>query len=208
MDSWKEIEERRKLKKKINDAKSEKLRKKWQEEYRKKDKLVKISLARDKREWANDIAKEAENAANVGNMTGVYNATRKLCNNMCRPKNITMVKDKEGRLLTKDDEIKKRWRDHFTEVLNRPAPTDEAIIRQDTPINEDIDTGYITKEEIRRAVGNMKNGKAAGIDSMTVAMLKADVETTTNVLHALFQKIWDQEEIPDDWSKSLIAQER
>ena len=41
MDSWKEIEERRKLKKKINDAKSEKLRKKWQEEYRKKDKLVK-----------------------------------------------------------------------------------------------------------------------------------------------------------------------
>ena len=63
----------------------------------------------------------------------------------------------------------------------------------------------ITKEEIRRAVGNMKNGKAAGIDSMTVAMLKANVDTTTNVLHALFQKIWDQEEIPDDWSKSLIV---
>ena len=87
-----------------------------------KDKLVKRSL---RREWANDTAKEAENAANVGNMNGVYNATRKLCNN--RPKNITMVRDKEGRLLTKDDEIRKRWRDHFTEVLNRPAPTDEAI---------------------------------------------------------------------------------
>ena len=41
----------------------------------------------------------------------------KLCND--RPKNITMVKDKEGRVLTKDDEIRKRWRDHFTEVLNR-----------------------------------------------------------------------------------------
>ena len=50
MDSWKEIEERRKLKKKINDAKSERLRKRWQEEYRKKDKLVKRSLRRDKRE--------------------------------------------------------------------------------------------------------------------------------------------------------------
>ena len=203
MNSWKEIEERRKLKKKINDAKSERLRKRWQEEYRKKDKLVKRSLRRDKREWANDIAKEAENAANVGDMKGVYNATRKLCND--RPKNIAMVKDKEGRLLTKEDEIKKRWRDHFTEVLNRPAPTDRAIIRQDTPINEAIDTGYITKEEIRRAIGNMKNGKAAGIDSITVEMLKADVDETTNVLHMLFQKIWDQEEIPDDWSKSLIV---
>ena len=111
----------------------------------------------------------------------------KLCND--RPKNITMVKDKEGRLLTKEDEIRKRWRDHFTEVLNRPAPTDGAIIRQDTPINEVIDTGYITKEEIRRAIGNMKNGKAAGIDSITVEMLKVDVDETTNMLHALFQKI-------------------
>ena len=79
--------------------------------------MVKRSLRRDKREWAYDIAKEAENAANVGNMKGVYNATRKLCND--RPKNITMVKT-EGRLLTKDDEIRKRWRDHFTVVLNRP----------------------------------------------------------------------------------------
>ena len=43
----------------------------------------------------------------------------------------------------------------------------------------------------------MKNGKAAGIDSITVEMLKADVDETTNVLHALFQKIWDQEEITD-----------
>ena len=76
MDSWKEREEKRKLKKKINDAKSERLRKRWQEEYRKKDKLVKRSLRRYKRDWANDIAKEAESATTVGNMKGVYNVTR------------------------------------------------------------------------------------------------------------------------------------
>lgn len=50
----------------------------------------------------------------------------------------------------------------------------------------------------------MKKGKAVGIDSITVEMLKADVDTTTNMLHKLFQKIWDQE-ILDDWSKSLIV---
>ena len=172
MDSWKEIDERRKPKKKNNDAKSEQLRKRWQEEYQKKDKLVKRSLRRDKREWANDIAKEAEGAAAVGNMKGVYDATRKLCND--RPKNITMVKDKEARLLTKDDEIRKRWRDHFTEVLNRPVPSEEAIIAQDTSTTETIETFYITKEEISKAVRNMKNGKAAGIDFITIEMLKAD----------------------------------
>ena len=40
--------------------------------------------------------KELESAANVGNIKGVYNASRKLCNE--RPKNITTAKDKEGTL--------------------------------------------------------------------------------------------------------------
>ena len=136
-------------------------------------------------------------------MKGVYDATKKLCND--RPKNITKVKDKEGRLLTKDDDIKKRWRDHFGEMLNRPALTDEAITAQDAPTIEEIETGYVTKEEIRKAVRNMKNGKATGLDSITVEMLKTDIDMTTNALHELFQNIWDQEEIPDDWSKGLIV---
>ena len=101
MYSWKEREERRKLKKKIR-----KTEKEMTGRIPGKDELVKRSLRRDKKEWANDISKEAESAANVGNMKGVYNATRKLCND--RPKNVTMVKDIEGRLLTKDDEIRKR----------------------------------------------------------------------------------------------------
>ena len=33
----------------------------------------------------------------------------------------------------------------------------------------------------------MKNGKAAGVDSITVEMMKTDVDTTTNVLYELFQ---------------------
>ena len=58
-------------------------------------------------------------------MKGNYDATKKLCND--RPKNITVAKDKEGMLLTKDDDTRKRWSDHFAVVLNRPAPTDDKI---------------------------------------------------------------------------------
>ena len=66
--SWKEIQKRRKLKKKVNDAKSEILRKRWLKEYRKKDKMVKRCLTGDKRQWTDDIANEVENARNVGRM--------------------------------------------------------------------------------------------------------------------------------------------
>jgi len=58
------------------------------------------------------------------------------------------------------------------------VPSDEAIIAQDISTTETV-------------VRNMKNGKAAGVDSITVEMLKADADTTTNVLHELFQNIWD-----------------
>ena len=63
---------------------------------------------------------------------------------------------------------------HFAEVLNRPAPSDQADITQETPTIEVIEIGYITKEEIRNVVRDIKNGKAAGIDSIAVEMLKAN----------------------------------
>ena len=40
---------------------------------------MKKRLRKDKREWANNIANEAEDAAKCGQMKDVYDATRRLC---------------------------------------------------------------------------------------------------------------------------------
>ena len=48
---------------------------------------------------------------------------------------------------------------------------------EEEPTIKEIEIGYITKEGIRNVVRDMKNGKAAGIDSITFEMLKPDVET-------------------------------
>ena len=53
-------------------------------------------------------------------MKGVYEATRRLCYK--GPRKAEMVKGKEGKLLTKEGEVKARWLEHFMEVLNRPVP--------------------------------------------------------------------------------------
>ena len=52
-------------------------------------------------------------------MRRVYEATRRLCNE--GPGKAGMVKNKEGKLLTKEGEVKARWQEHFTEVPNRPV---------------------------------------------------------------------------------------
>ena len=61
-ESWKGVEERKQLKKKLAGTRSERRKARLQQEYRKKDLEVKRSLRKDKREWANSIAQEAEDA--------------------------------------------------------------------------------------------------------------------------------------------------
>ena len=144
-DSWKKIDNRRAMKRMVDDAKSSRQKTLKKEEYQRLDKEVKSSLRKDKREWSNNIAQEAEDAARQGEMKGVYEATKKLCNE--RPKRVDMVKDREGKLLSKEDEVRKRWQEHFKEVLNRPDPETD-----DSDINEEIEEGPVTKLGIKDAI--------------------------------------------------------
>ncbi len=50
----------------------------------------------------------------------------------------------------------------------------------------------------------LKNGKSGGIDGITAEILKADQATSVKYLEKLFTAIWNQESIPDQWSKGLL----
>ena len=71
-------------------------------------------------------------------------------------------------------------------------------------VNNSIDIREITREEIRSALGDMKSGKAPSIGSITADILRIDTDTTVNVLHELFNKIWEEKSVPADWSRGLI----
>lgn len=178
-ESWRKIEERRKLKKKIGDARSERLKNKARNDYREKDKEVKRSLRKDKRDWINSATQEAENAARQGQMKGVYEATTRLCNE--GPRKVGTVKSKEGRLLTKEGEVKARWQEHFMEILNRPVPKVTTEVEEPDLVNNSIDIGETTREETRSALGDTKSGKAPGVDSITADLLRVDTDTTVTV---------------------------
>ena len=58
----------------------------------------------------------------MGNMKEVFDARRQLYSKPTR--RADSVRSKEGVLLTKEeDEVTKRWKEHFAEVLNRPPST-------------------------------------------------------------------------------------
>ena len=50
----------------------------------------------------------------------------------------------------------------------------------------------------------MKSGKAGGPDHIPPEALKADVNTTVDLLHPLFEKIWKEEKFPDEWKEGHL----
>ena len=61
-----------------------------------------------------------------------------------------------------------------------------------------------TKEEICRAINHLKNGKATGPDGIPAEALKADVETSVEMLHPLFIKIWEEDQVPTEWKEGYL----
>ena len=62
------VEERKQLKGKTENAKSERIQQQLRAKYRSKDKEVKKSLKSDKREWLNSLIENAQHATDMGNM--------------------------------------------------------------------------------------------------------------------------------------------
>ena len=52
-------------------------------------------------------------------------------------------------------------------------------------VNNSGDIGEITRGEIRSTLGDLKSGKAPGIESIMVDLLRVDTDSAVQVLHEL-----------------------
>ena len=162
---------------------------------------MKRSVKKDKRDYIDSLAQEAEEAAYHANMKDLYITTKKLAGKYSRPER--PVKDKLGQTITDSEQKLERWAEHFEQLLNRPAPKNPPDIVE-AEIDIEIHCYHPTREEIIHAVKKMKNGKAAGPDGIPAEALKTDRGTAADMLLPLFEKIWEQEEIPTDWKDGHI----
>ena len=94
--------------------------------YREKNRAVKRSAKKDKKSYLEDKVTEAEQAAAVGDSRTLYKITRQLTGSWTTQPPV--VRDKEGKVITKEEDQRTRWAEHFQEVLNRPNPVRPAEI--------------------------------------------------------------------------------
>ncbi|KAK4470008.1 hypothetical protein MN116_000037, partial [Schistosoma mekongi] len=195
------IQERRNRKTAINNSRTRAEKAKAQAEYTEVNKQVKRSIRLDKRKFVEDLAMTADKAAREGNMRLLYDTTKKLAGKFNKPER--PIKNKSGKPITEVHEQRDRWVEHFQELLNTPAPLNPPVIKAaatDLPISTDPPTG----KEIKMAIRQIKSGKSAGPDNIPAEALKTDIEATSKILHILFRKIWEEEQVPADWKEGYF----
>ena len=60
-------------------------------------------------------------------------------------------------------------------------------------------------EETRKAISLLKTGKASGPDEIPAEAIKADMDTSIEMLYHLIGKIWDTYEITIGWKEGYLV---
>ncbi|XP_062570395.1 uncharacterized protein LOC134232444 [Saccostrea cucullata] len=200
--TWKIVEQRKEKKKKILSTKSKRQKDQLQAEYRTIDKEVKKNARADRKAYTEKLANEAEQAASKQDIQTLYRITKALAGKFQTAD--LPVKDKRGNVLSKEEDIQKRWKEHFEEVFNINDTGNEVLITSAINIL-DINTDPPSIEEVKKAIKRLKNGKAAGIDQINAELLKAEEYWTPTILTNILQNIWESEETPTFWRTGLIV---
>nr|VZI45405.1 unnamed protein product [Spirometra erinaceieuropaei] len=109
-------------------------------------------------------------------------------------------------LLTEKTQILQRWAEHFRGVLNRPSVISDAAIERlpQVETNVDLDLPPSLQETIR-AVQQLSSGKAPGSDAIPAEVYKHGGPQLMDHLTALFQEMWRQGEVPQDFKDATIV---
>nr|VZI43079.1 unnamed protein product [Spirometra erinaceieuropaei] len=109
-------------------------------------------------------------------------------------------------LLTEKTQILQRWAEHFQGVLSRPSVISDAAIARlpQVETNVELDLPPSLQETIR-AVQQLSSGKAPRSDAIPAKVYKHGGPQLMDHLTALFQEMWRQGEVPQDFKDATIV---
>ena len=114
-----------------------------------------------------------------------------------------LCKDDDGNIIGDDDKIRRRWKQYFEGLLNS-HPSDLEEIPQYME-DDDVIIEPPTRDDVEHAIQALRNKKAAGVDRIPAELIKYGGQLILAHIHKLILEIWRQEQIPEDWKKTIIV---
>ncbi|KAK3530717.1 hypothetical protein QTP86_033855 [Hemibagrus guttatus] len=98
---------------------------------------------------------------------------------------VRVIKDRDGRVLTSEESVQRRWKEYFEELMNEENEREKRVEGVNS-VEQKVDK--IRKDEVRKALKRMKSGKAVGPDDIPVEVWKCLGEAAVEFLASLFNR--------------------
>ena len=109
------------------------------------------------------------------------------------------IKDRNGRDLTEEEDIKKRWQEYTGELYKKDLHDPDNHSGVITHLEPDI-----LECEVKWALGSITTNKGSGGDRNPVELFQTLKHDAVKMLHSIFQQIWQTQQWPQDWKRSVF----
>jgi hypothetical protein len=112
------------------------------------------------------------------------------------------VKEDKGDLFADSHSILTRWRNYFSQLLNVHGVVDvrQAEVHTVEPLVPEP-----SAFEVELAIEKLKHHKSPDTDQIPAEFIKAGGRKIRVAIHKLIISVWNKEELPEKWKKSIIV---
>ncbi|KAK3520904.1 hypothetical protein QTP86_003763 [Hemibagrus guttatus] len=115
---------------------------------------------------------------------------------------VRVIKDRDGRVLTSEESVQRRWKEYFEELMNEEHEREKRVEGVNS-VEQKVDK--IRKDEVRKVLKRMKSGKAVGPDDIPVEVWKCLGEAAVGFLASSFNRVLESERMPEEWRRSVLV---
>ena len=154
---------------------------------------------KEKKAFLNEQCKEIEENNRMGKTRAHFKKTGDIKGIFHR--RMGTIKDRNSKSLTEAEEIKKRWQEYTEKLyirgLNDPDNQDSMVTHLELDILEC---------EVKRTLASITMNKASGGDGIPGDLFQILKDDPVKVLHSIHQQIWQTQQWPQDWERSVSFQ--
>ena len=173
-------------------------------EYRATNARVRKALREAKERWISDQCQSIEDNLCYNNTKKAFAVVKSLTKEF-QPR-ACAIDDKRGHTLTESGAIASRWREYCQELYTCVPDTaaDKETLAQLASNPKQEEDMPILRDEIEKAIKQLKDGKAAGVDNIPGELLKHGGEKVINAMTLICNAIWKTRKWPHQWTESII----
>ena len=111
------------------------------------------------------------------------------------------MRGSDGRLNFSEEDRGRVWKEHMERIMNEENAWNQKV--QADLVEGPVE--MVIREEVVKALGKIKAGKAARLPEVNVEMIAASGEIGIDVMVELCQNVLDGRGMPDEWALSVVV---